>query len=105
PTITHGGSRAFYRPGTDSVTMPPQNLFAMPEEYYATLFHELTHSTGHKDRLDRDGIRKPSSFGSAGYAREELIAEMGAAFLCSRSGIGTRTIDNAAAYLQGWISA
>ena len=105
PTIQHDGSRAYYRPSADSITMPPANLFEVPAEYYAPLFHEMTHATGHKSRLNRDGIEKGVSFGSPGYAREELIAEMGAAFLCSRAAIDTLIIENSASYLNGWLKA
>ncbi len=103
PTIEHREARAWYRPSTDTVNMPQPELFVGPEEYYSTLFHELTHSTGHVSRLRRAGIEKVSAFGSADYSREELVAEMGAAFLCGHCGIESATIENSAAYLNGWL--
>jgi antirestriction protein ArdC len=68
------------------------------------LFHELSHSTGHTSRVGRDGIEQLNTFGSESYSKEELIAEMGAAFLCGVTGIAPRTIENSAAYLRTWIS-
>jgi antirestriction protein ArdC len=96
--------RAWYRPSTDSVGMPARGLFSAAEEYYSTLFHELTHSTGHSSRIGREGIEQLNTFGSESYSREELIAEMGAAMLCGISGIAPSTLENSAAYLQSWIS-
>jgi len=78
-------------------------LFNSSEEYYSTLFHELTHSTGHASRVGRDGIEHVESFGSDSYSREELIAEMGAAMLCGVTGIAPATLQNSAAYLKSWI--
>ncbi|MFZ3330500.1 MAG: zincin-like metallopeptidase domain-containing protein, partial [Candidatus Acidiferrales bacterium] len=69
-----------------------------------TLFHELTHSTGHTSRVGREGIEVLNSFGSESYSKEELIAEMGAAYLCGFSGISPATVENSAAYLRSWIS-
>ena len=96
--------RAWYRPANDTVGMPARALFDSPEEYYSTLFHELTHSTGHTSRVGREGIEQLNTFGSESYSREELIAEMGAAMLCGISGIETKTLENSAAYLQSWIT-
>ena len=78
----------------------------MPENYYAVAFHELTHSTGHESRLNRAGVAgsRLAAFGSADYSREELVAEMGSAFLCAEAGIES-TLDNSAAYLKGWLGA
>ena len=76
-----------------------------PESYHSTLFHELTHSTGHANRLARPGIVDAIHFGSDSYGREELIAEMGAAFLCGEAGIETATLENSAAYVAGWLAA
>ena len=95
--------RAWYRPSNDTVGMPSKSLFGSAEEYYSTLFHELTHSTGHKSRVGRDGIEEVAQFGSESYSKEELIAEMGAAFLCGLTGIAPATIQNSASYLQHWI--
>ena len=83
--------------------MPSRSLFDGAEEYYSTRFHELAHSTGHKSRLDRETITDVCPFGSTNYSKEELIAEMTAAFLCGVCGIENRTIDNSAAYVSGWL--
>jgi len=96
--------RAWYRPSTDSVGMPSRSLFNSSEEYYSTLFHELTHSTGHSSRVGREGIEQLNTFGSESYSKEELIAEMGAAMLCGVTGIAPATIENSASYLQSWIN-
>jgi len=102
PSIEHGGSRAFYRPTSDMVRIARPDRFESREAYYATLFHELAHSTGHKSRLNRGLGEKLSVFGSADYSKEELIAEMGAAFLAAAAGISPPTIDQSAAYIDGW---
>src|SRR5467141_3480849 len=96
-------NQAWYRPSTDTVGMPARGLFNSSEEYYSTLFHELTHSTGHASRVGREGIEQLNTFGSESYSREELIAEMGAAMLCGVSGIAPATLENSAAYLKTWI--
>jgi len=103
PEIEHCGQRAYYVPKSDSIHIPAQSRFVNTEAYYATLFHELAHSTGHSKRLDRGIDFEAAGFGSPGYAREELVAEMTAAFLCGHSGITSATVENAAAYLNGWI--
>lgn len=103
PTVEHGGSQAFYRPGTDSVMIPEPSRFASTEEYYATLFHELAHSTGHSKRLDRKLDTDPKPFGTTDYGKEELVAEMAAAFLCGEVGIQPAVIENQAAYIGGWL--
>ena len=95
--------QAFYRRVTDSVHMPEQTRFATAEEYYSTLFHELSHSTGHSTRLDRKVDTEPQPFGSSDYGKEELVAEMAAAFLCGEVGIKPAVIDNQAAYIGGWL--
>jgi antirestriction protein ArdC len=102
PVMEQDG-RAWYRPSTDTVGMPSRNAFNSAEEYYSTLFHELTHSTGHSKRIGRDGIEKLNTFGSESYSKEELIAEMGAAMLCGVAGIERKTLSNSAAYLKSWI--
>jgi antirestriction protein ArdC len=107
PEIRHGGGRACYLPSVDRVEMPRAETFRSGQDYYSVLFHELTHSTGHASRLDRKGVGSSdgewSSFGSTPYAREELVAEMGAAFLAGHAGIVERTIDNSAAYVASWL--
>jgi antirestriction protein ArdC len=105
PSIQHGGAQAYYRPSVDVVQMPLPETFHSPEAYYSTLFHELTHSTGHKARLDRTTLKDMVRFGDTSYAKEELIAEMGATYLCGMCGISNRTINNSTAYLAGWLKA
>lgn len=100
-TIRHGGNGAFYSPSQDIVQLPPFELFRDAESYCATLAHELTHWTRHPSRLDRDMGRK--CFGDAGYAREELVAELGAAFLCADLGITPEVQPNHAAYIESWL--
>ena len=104
PTIRHTGMQPRYRPSTDEVFIPEQKQFTSDEEYYSTLFHELVHSTGHSSRLDRGLDTELQPFGSADYSREELTAEMGAAFLCNHAGIFPTVLDNSAAYIKGWLS-
>ena len=94
--------KASYLPSADKVKMPKIEKFDKSENYYSVLFHEFTHSTGHKKRLDRD---MTGSFGNAKYAKEELIAELGASFLCAITHIETKTLDNAASYIKNWLSA
>ncbi len=103
PAIQHGEPRAYYVPTWDRVNMPRPELFDSPEEFYSTLFHELTHSTGHASRLNRSTLTDLCPFGSTNYSKEELVAEMGAAFLCGACGIENRTVDNSAAYVASWL--
>ena len=100
-TIRHGGDRAYYSPANDHVQLPPFLAFHDPESYYATALHELTHWTRHPSRLDRDFGRK--QWGDQGYAREELVAELGAAFLCADLGITPEPRPDHAAYLASWL--
>jgi antirestriction protein ArdC len=102
PEIKHGLAKAFYSPSTDIVAMPDRARFETEAGYFATLFHELTHSVGHPSRLNRPTLTESAGFGSNPYCKEELIAEMGAAFLCGHAGI-ENTIQNSAAYLQNWL--
>ena len=96
------GDRAFYRPATDEVVLPIRKQFISTAEYYSTVFHELTHSTGHAKRLNR--LSKPSFFGTEDYSKEELVAEIGAATLVNHVGIETSSsLRNNAAYLQNWL--
>jgi len=102
--ISHGGNRAFYSPADDSINLPPPAAFKDLSLYWATSMHEHMHWTGHKDRLNREGVAMGGHFGSDKYAFEELIAEMGAAFLCMKVGVKHDTLmDNHAAYLQSWV--
>jgi antirestriction protein ArdC len=104
PEINHGGGRAFYNSGTDKIGMPEKKTFKSEHEYYCTLFHEMGHSTGHKNRLDRKSLVDNNSFGSHGYSKEELVAELTASFLSAQSEILTDGIlDNSTAYIQSWL--
>jgi antirestriction protein ArdC len=100
-TIQHGGNQAFYSPDRDIVQMPEMQAFRDGESYYATLAHEMTHWTRHEARLNRDLGRK--RFADAGYAMEELVAEIGAAFLCADLGITPETREDHAAYVASWL--
>lgn len=102
PTITHGGNSAYYRPSTDSINVPAFEDFDGADEYYSTLYHEMSHSTGHQSRLSREGVTNHSGFGSHSYGIEELIAEFSASYLCGVAGI-EKTIDNSASYIDSWI--
>lgn len=104
PEVKFGDNRAYYLPSLDYVQLPHLHTFEGPEEYYNTMFHELVHSTGHSKRLGRKSILEPSFYGSHEYSKEELVAEMGAAFLCGHSGIENMTLENSAAYIRGWLS-
>lgn len=92
--------RAYFRPSTDTVTMPRFEVFHTPQHYYSTLFHELTHWTGAKSRLDREFRREKSE-----YAKEELVAELGAAFLAAEFGIDNVTRDDHTSYIASWLKA
>jgi antirestriction protein ArdC len=106
-TLNIGKSnRAYFQPSSDTVVLPELSQFTEVSEYYSTMFHELTHSTGVKTRLNRDEMTKIVAFGDQDYSREELTAEMGAAFILGRLGIQQEsTVTNSAAYLQGWRKA
>lgn len=103
PEIRHHELQAFYHKGQDYVNMPRMEVFNSSEDYYATLFHELVHSTGHKERLNRDELINGKGFYSKDYAIEELTAEMGASYLKSYAGIPIEQVENNAAYIQGWL--
>lgn len=105
--IRHGGARAYYRPSEDFIQMPERERFvgsatsSPTESYYATLLHELTHWTGHDKRCDRAfGDR----FGKDAYAMEELVAELGAAFLCTDIGIAPELRPDHAQYIEHWLN-
>lgn len=101
--IHHGGNRAFYRASTDTVTMPTFEQFQSAELYYATLFHELAHWTGTPSRLARDF--GSTRWGDEGYAKEELVAEMAAAFLGAEFGFAPEHIEDHASYLASWLKS
>jgi antirestriction protein ArdC len=99
--IRHGGGLAYYSPSTDYIQMPPFESFHSAESYYATLAHEATHMTRHPSRLARDFGRQ--RWGDEGYAMEELVAELGAAFLCADLGLTPETREDHAAYIGSWL--
>ena len=100
-TIHHGGNRAYYAVEPDTVQMPPFESFRDAESYYATLAHEVTHWTRHPSRLDRDFGRK--RWGDEGYAREELVAELGSAFLSADLGLTPEPRADHASYIASWL--
>ena len=96
--------RAYYQPSTDTVVVPQLSQYQKQEEFYSTLFHELAHSTGHHSRLNR--ISDVAAFGSHEYSKEELCAELGAAFLVNHCGLESESsFRNSAGYIQGWLKA
>lgn len=98
--------RAYYSPRMDEVVVPMISQYEVPEEYYSTAFHEFTHSTMHEKRCDRKTENEGAHFGNMVYSREELVAEIGSAMLCNRSGIESeRAFNNSAAYIQSWLKA
>ena len=109
PDIVHRDpARAFYSPLFDYVNMPRPSAFDCPEAYYCVLFHEVIHSTGHRDRLNREELVNSDGFGGERYAKEELTAEIGACYLASRCGLDltdNRLLTNSAAYLQNWLTS
>lgn len=106
PLIVEKASKeAFYSPSTDTVQIPDRNQFSRIEEFYSTLFHELSHSTGHENRLCRKTLTTAAAFGSADYGKEELVAEFGASFLCGAAQIDNTTIKNSASYIANWKKA
>lgn len=101
PVISHGGNRALYSPSSHSVRLPKATNFRSPEHYYSTKFHELTHATGNEKCLGR--IKDWTGFGSDPYAKEELVAEMGAAMLDGVVGIDVPTQKDSANYIANWL--
>jgi antirestriction protein ArdC len=104
PQIQHTGDKAFYSPRTDCITMPPTGVFESADEYWSTLWHEAGHATGHPKRLNRAPFSRVVPFGEAVYSKEELLAEMTAAYLCGITGIQSRTVEESAAYVVGWLN-
>ena len=110
PAILSGTAIPCYRRSSDSVHMPERRFFTSEEAFFSTLFHELTHATGSQSRLARKSLLESKGIDAEGdarktYAEEELVAEMGASFLCAHAGIIEAELENSAAYLQGWIDA
>lgn len=104
PEIKFGFARCSYSVGSDEVRMVDKAHFENEADFFSTVFHELTHSTGHASRLGRL-VKKEHSFGDEEYSKEELVAEIGASFLCGEAGIFNRTVNSSAAYLQSWLEA
>jgi antirestriction protein ArdC len=100
-TIRHGGNQAFYTMADDRVQMPPFETFQDAESYYATLAHEITHWTRHPKRLEREFGRK--RWGDEGYAMEELVAELGSAFLSADLDITLEPREDHASYIAHWL--
>lgn len=98
--INQGGNRAFYAPGPDRIQMPPFEAFRDAESYYATLGHECVHWSGAKSRLDRD---LSGRFGTHAYAAEELVAELGSAFLSADLGLTAEPREDHASYIENWL--
>ena len=103
PRIQYNIQAAWYKPSEDLINLPKPESFDNPEEFYSTWFHESGHAVGHKSRLNRPTLTDMCPFGSTNYSKEELVAEMTAAFLCGETGIENQTIDNSAAYINGWL--
>jgi antirestriction protein ArdC len=102
--IHHAGFAACYSPKDDVIRIPAPSTFHSHEDYYHTLYHELIHAAGHSSRLDREGVTQRARFGSERYCKEELIGELGAAFLSNEAGIlDSVRFQNSAAYLASWI--
>ena len=100
--VKYGHDHACYYPSMDMIELPALEQFKNADQFHATSFHEAGHSTGHKDRCNREGIDTFDHFGSERYAKEELVAELSSAMLCAIAGIDG-TVDNSAAYLKSWI--
>lgn len=98
--VRHGGNRAFFSPSKDFIQLPHPDDFVSKEAYHAVKAHEFVHWTGHESRLDR---KLKSSFGTEDYAKEELIAELGSAFLCAQLGLTNEVREDHAAYIQSWL--
>jgi antirestriction protein ArdC len=105
PEILRNPCQAGYSPVLDCLEIPELAQFDTPEDYYATLFHELTHATGHLSRLNRPSLGTPAPYGGEDYSKEEMVAELGSAFLCGHTGIFPRVAANSAAYIAGWLRA
>lgn len=102
PALVEGrNDKAYYSPSLDVIHLPARSSFETSEGFYGTAFHEVTHSTGATKRCNRKGIVTFDHFGSGQYAQEELVAELGSAFLCAESGIDN-TVENSASYIASW---
>ena len=101
PPVVYCGDQAYYSLRDDRIQIPRPEMYPVREEFYSTLFHELIHSTGHPKRLNRESLKDTEE---DAYSKEELVAEMGAAFLCDQARISAKTLENSGAYIQGWLS-
>lgn len=104
PTIEYKGLRPFYYASRDTILMPNNSYFEWMEDFYSTLYHELVHATGSINRLKRPGVYQNSPVGSTDYVREEIVAELGALYLCTRGGIESHVINNSASYIRMWLA-
>jgi antirestriction protein ArdC len=102
-TIRHGGNRAFYSKATDIIQMPLREAFCDGSQFWATLAHEQSHATRHESRLNRDFGQ--TRFGDAGYALEELVAELASAFIGAQIGLPADHLEDHASYIGGWLKA
>ena len=103
PEYTFNSGSAYYKPAPDVINVPPIKDFKEISSYYSTMYHEMIHSTGHKNRLDREGVANFNGFGTEKYSKEELVAELGASMLCGFAGIENSTLDKSASYIQSWL--
>lgn len=102
--VEYKSNKAYYSPSNDTVVVPLKEQYNLINEYYSTTFHELTHSTGHKNRLNRLQTGAVAAFGSETYSKEELVAEIGSASLMNLLGIETKnSFRNSVAYIQSWL--
>ncbi len=104
PFVEERGIEAWYHPEKDMIRIPQITQFNSIDAYYATLFHELAHATGHPSRLNRKGVTEKIHFGIEGYSKEELVAELGSAFCCATVSLNNSLIQDSASYIQGWLS-
>ncbi len=104
PFVEEKGNEAWYNPESDIVRIPKIGQFESIDSYYSTLYHELAHSSGHPSRLNRKGVTEKIHFGSEGYSKEELVAELASAFCCATVSLDNSLIADSASYIQGWLS-
>lgn len=104
PFIEERGSEAWYMPEKDLIRIPKIEQFSSIDAYYGTKYHELAHATGHVTRLNRSGVMEKTHFGSEGYGKEELVAELASAFCCATVSLDNSFIQDSASYIQGWLS-
>ncbi len=104
PVIRYTGNQPCYIPALDEVRVPPISRFDSAGEFYNTLYHELSHATGHTSRLDRPTLTTPAKYGSEAYSKEELVAEIAACFLCGHAGIDCQILENSVSYIGHWLN-